>query len=119
MRVKVFYPDRDGTIHLTKKELESLLDEVYNEGYTDGRRNPYFTWTSPYYTSTTPYITTCETHGNVSNSTTISSSNSNITYTSSNANITGSVPTAGQVLQKTGDDEYIEYSKLNVSYKTA
>ena len=95
MRVKVFYPDRDGTIHLTKKELESLLDEVYNEGYTDGRRNPYFTWTSPYYTSTTPYITTCETHGNVSNSTTISSSNSNITYTSSNANITGSVPTAG------------------------
>ena len=33
MKVKVFYPDRDGNIRFSKKELEALLDEVYNEGY--------------------------------------------------------------------------------------
>lgn len=46
MKIKVFYPDRDGRISFTKKELEDLLDEVYREGYNDGR--PY-TWTSPYW----------------------------------------------------------------------
>lgn len=50
MKIKVFYPDRDGRISFTKKELEDLLDEVYREGYNDGR--PY-TWTSPYSSSIT------------------------------------------------------------------
>lgn len=127
MKVKVFYPDRDGNIRFSKKELEALLDEVYNEGYSDGRRNPYWTWTSPYYTTTTTpsYITTCgdsiscaSTNGNIPDNVTISSSaNTPFTYTSSN--ITGSIPKEGQVLQKAADNDPIEYSKLNVSYKTA
>jgi len=37
MKVKVFYPDFDGRISLTKEELENLLDEVYDEGYHDGK----------------------------------------------------------------------------------
>ena len=46
MKVKVFYPDRNGNIVFSKKELEDLLDEVYREGYNDAR--PYY-WTTPYY----------------------------------------------------------------------
>lgn len=104
MKVKVFYPDMDGTIRFSKRELEALLDEVYNEGYADGRRNPYYTWTSPYYTTTTPYITTCEgtttsgsTNGNILDSSTITTSlNTPFTYTtSSNVN---SAPPASSVL---------------------
>lgn len=55
MKIKVFYPDRDGCIRFTKKELEDLLDEVYREGYNDAR--PYY-WTSPYYWNSNNGITT-------------------------------------------------------------
>ena len=55
MKVKVFYPDMDGRIHFTKKELEDLLNEVYKEGYNDAR--PYY-WTSPYYGSSNSGVIT-------------------------------------------------------------
>lgn len=64
MKVKVFYPDFDGRISLTKEELENLLDEVYSEGYHDGKqtRPTPITWTSPSWpygnTTITPYYTT-------------------------------------------------------------
>lgn len=62
MKVKVFYPDKNGKISFTKEELQALLDEVYKEGYNDAK--PYY-WTSPYWTwsngnistTTTPYLT--------------------------------------------------------------
>lgn len=72
MKIKVFYPDRDGRISFTKKELEDLLDEVYREGYNDGR--PY-TWTSPYYPSNVGTITTTPLRGDQFTYTTTSSSN--------------------------------------------
>jgi hypothetical protein len=56
MKVKVFYPNSKGEIVFTKEELEKLLDEVYDAGYSDGRSR-YWTWTSPSITS--PYYTTC------------------------------------------------------------
>ena len=64
--IKVFYPNRDGKIELTKDKLEKLLDEVfkegkdqgYKEGYADGKAyRPYYypyTWTSGYVDTTTP-----------------------------------------------------------------
>ena len=61
MKVKVFYPDRNDRISFSKKELEELLDEVYREGYSDGRNSVhYWTYTTPYYggISNSPYITT-------------------------------------------------------------
>ena len=64
MKVKVFYPDFDGRISLTKEELENLLDEVYDEGYHDGKqtRPTPITWISsswPYgNVTTTPYYNT-------------------------------------------------------------
>lgn len=74
MKVKVFYPDKNGKISFTKEELQALLDEVYKEGYNDAR--PYY-WTSPYWTwsnsnintTTTPYITYNTRETTISNST--------------------------------------------------
>jgi len=36
MKIKVFYPNDEGKIVLSREELESLIKEVYNEGFSDG-----------------------------------------------------------------------------------
>ena len=38
MRVKYFYPDENGDIKFTREELEKLLNDVYDEGREDGRK---------------------------------------------------------------------------------
>lgn len=65
MRIKIFTEDRNGNILITKKELEEVLNEAYNEGFYDGNKNncaitatpgvvtaPYYTWTSSGTTTT-------------------------------------------------------------------
>ena len=94
MKIKVFYPDRDGRIHFTKEELQALLDEVYREGYNDAR--PYY-WSSPYYWTNTGITTSSPLRGD------------NITYTATDSIITYatnsvSTPTAGQTLTYNGGD---------------
>ena len=49
MKVKVFYPNREGKIEFTRQELEKLLDEVYREGQKDCNCSKSLTWTTPYY----------------------------------------------------------------------
>ena len=49
MKVKVFYPNREGKIEFTRQELEKLLDEVYREGQKDCNCGKSWTWTTPYY----------------------------------------------------------------------
>lgn len=94
MKIKVFYPDSDGSIRFSKQELQALLDEVYKEGYNDAK--PYY-WQSPYWSNsgnitTTPYIT-------YSSSNSVSSSNSlNSTATVSNRDTPFTYTTAGQTL---------------------
>lgn len=44
---KVFKLNENGKIEFSKKELDALLDEVYKEGYKDGKES-HHTWTSPY-----------------------------------------------------------------------
>lgn len=68
-RYKIFAVDENNMITFTKEELESILDEVYNAGFSDGKLaaqttfisyptndpnltpcnplNPYVTWTGP------------------------------------------------------------------------
>ena len=41
MKVKIFTPNRDGKIEFNQKDLESLLNEVYEEGYIDGKKNSF------------------------------------------------------------------------------
>ncbi len=53
MKYKILQLDANGRISFTKEELEKLLDEVYNNGYEDGRKTcwyPYWTYkTEPTY----------------------------------------------------------------------
>ena len=39
MKVKIFMPNKDGKIEFDYKDLESLLNEIYEEGYNDGKKN--------------------------------------------------------------------------------
>ena len=39
MRIKIFTPNENGKIELTKEELESLLNESYRQGWND---KPYY-----------------------------------------------------------------------------
>ena len=48
MKIKVFYPNDEGKIVLSREELESLIKEVYNEGFSDGQN-----WPHKYYSYTT------------------------------------------------------------------
>ena len=52
MIIKVFQTNKNGKIEFTKEELETLLNEVYWDGY---RANSAWTWTTlsyPTYTTT-------------------------------------------------------------------
>lgn len=46
MKVKVFIKNQNNKIEFTEKELRELLDEIYNEGYSDGAGN--YIYTTPY-----------------------------------------------------------------------
>lgn len=50
MKIKVFEPNRYGKIEFTRAELEKLLNEVYTDGYNEGKSS-HWTWTSPYVSS--------------------------------------------------------------------
>lgn len=47
--VKIFTPNKNGKIEFTKEELEALLNEVWQDGYTQNRQ---YWWTSPTWTAT-------------------------------------------------------------------
>ncbi len=96
MKIKVFYPDRDGRIHFTKEELQTLLDEVYKEGYNDAR--PYY-WSTPYYWTNSGTITTGSPLRGDNITYTATDSNS-ITYATNST----STPTARQTLTYNGGD---------------
>jgi len=47
MKYKILQLDANGRISFSKEELENLLDEVYSNGYDDGRKTcqyPYWTY---------------------------------------------------------------------------
>ena len=51
MMIKVFETNNNGKIEFTRKDLEKLLNEVYNDGYNKGKESRSWTWTSPYLNS--------------------------------------------------------------------
>lgn len=57
MKIKILTPDENGLFSFTKSELESLLQESYNEGYEDGSSK-----LSAIYSEPVPYRTqvTCD-----------------------------------------------------------
>ena len=48
MKTKVFTLNKNNKIEFTEKELKKLLDEMYNDGYEDGKRNCTYVYTTPY-----------------------------------------------------------------------
>lgn len=79
MKVRVFYPNKDGKIEFTKQQLEKLLDEVYEEGRAKGWNEGYdarrpITITYPY----TPYW--------YNDYTTTTTSTPNLTWTAATTN---------------------------------
>lgn len=85
MQVKVFKFDKNGKVSFTQAELEKLLNEVYNGGYSDGKRaGNYWTWTSPYWTWSNATLTsndTITTNPNITWTTTTNSTDNTITAT--------------------------------------
>ena len=47
MKTKIFTKNEKGKIEFTENELKKLLDEIYNEGYDDGKSRSYI-YTTPY-----------------------------------------------------------------------
>lgn len=47
MKIKIFCPNTNGKLEFTKEELESLLNEAYNDGYRDGNYSRTWTYTYP------------------------------------------------------------------------
>ena len=84
MKTKIFTKNEKGKIEFTEKELKALLDEIYNEGYNDGKSRSYI-YTTP--TRTTPwwqYGTWCTADsttakGTTTNATTAGADSSTIT----------------------------------------
>lgn len=62
MRIKIFVPNKYGRIELTKEELEKLLNESYQQGWSDKPEHPYY-----YYQTSYPYATYCSS-GDTANS---------------------------------------------------
>lgn len=57
MKVKVFTLNENKKIEFTQEELEKLLDEVYEDGVTEGKKSNYYYYRYPYYTTTaTPAV---------------------------------------------------------------
>lgn len=56
MKIKVFYPTKDGKIVLDKNQLEALLTEAYEEGHKDGYNEALAA--NPPYRCPYPYIPT-------------------------------------------------------------
>lgn len=50
MKVKVFQSNHNGKIEFTRVELEKLLNEVYTDGYNEGKAS-HQTWTNPHISS--------------------------------------------------------------------
>ena len=55
-KYKLIKVGEDGWVHLPFEEMQKLLDDVYNDGYSEGCKNKYYYWTYPT-TTTTPNIT--------------------------------------------------------------
>lgn len=49
MFVVVVSPNKDGKIELTKEELQKMLDDAYDKGYTEGEQKSFNTITVPSY----------------------------------------------------------------------
>lgn len=87
---KTFIKNKDGKIEFTERELKELLDDIYKDGYRDGKGEPIYVYTSPsWWKLNQPYFTYSTTTTPLRNGTyptTTATSTSNIASTTSTSN---------------------------------
>lgn len=58
MKYKILIPDANGVFKFTKESLEKFMEEIYEEGYNDGKKHTITTPSYPYPDPIThPYVT--------------------------------------------------------------
>lgn len=55
MKIKVLFPNERGKIEFTKEELETLLEECYQDGITEGKKLGSINYPNVYYSTVTDY----------------------------------------------------------------
>ena len=88
MKTKFFILNNQNRIEFTEKELKDLLDEIYNEGYRDGKktyvyRTPWYYSPFPVYTTTSDSSTITINKGEYPSNTACNTSDTATTITSS------------------------------------
>lgn len=101
MKVKVFQSNHNGKIEFTRAELEKLLNEVYTDGYNEGKSS-HWTWTSPYV-------------GNLNDITLTNAADSSANYTADKKTALNNTNTADKttVNPKTADANPVYTVKVN------
>ena len=101
MKVKVFQSNHNGKIEFTRAELEKLLNEVYTDGYNEGKSS-HWTWTSPY-------------AGNLNDITLINATDSSANYTTDKKTALNSINTTDKTIvnPKTADANPVYTVKVN------
>lgn len=61
MKVKVFTKNSNGKIEFTEQELQSLFDEIYKDGFSDGMKansySPHYNYRQYPHLTTAPFTT--------------------------------------------------------------
>ena len=112
-KIRVFEINKNGKIELSKSELETILNEVYNEGKVDGK-SELWTWTPPYYnysnstnktTEIPPLKITCDS-SSISNETTPES------YIADNESVIGTTTMENPTIKTVFCDNPASISKI-------
>lgn len=113
-KIRVFEINKNGKIELSKSELETILNEVYNEGKTDGK-SELWTWTPPYYNniSTTTHNTTDKFTYNLSSDSTSSTNDTTPeSYIADNESAIGTITAENPTIKTVFCDNPASISKI-------
>lgn len=112
-KIRVFEINKNGKIEMSKSELETILNEVYNEGKTDGK-SELWTWTPPYYnTLTTTHNTPDKFTYNLSSDSTSSSSDTTFeNHIADNESIIGTITAENPTIKTIFCDNPVSISKI-------
>ena len=87
MKTKFFTLNKNNKIEFTEKELKALLDEIYNDGYWDGKKQYTYVYNTPSWDWNKIYYSTTATNGTINNTTDTSTlTKGDIKWTSCNCN---------------------------------
>lgn len=113
-KIRVFEINKNGKIELSKSELETILNEVYNEGRADGK-SELWTWTPPYYNniSTTTHNTIDKFSYNLSSDSTSSTNDTAFeNHIADNEPVMGTITMENPTIKTVFCDNPVSISKI-------